>query len=45
MGKRHRGRAVGGDIMRASADAFLRVINHVVATREGQKELVDVYGQ
>lgn len=45
LGNRHRGRAAGGDIMRASADAFLRVINRVVAEREGQKELVDVYGQ
>lgn len=45
LGNRHRGRAVSSDIMRASADAFLRVINRVVATREGQKELVDVYGQ
>jgi 2-isopropylmalate synthase len=45
LGNRHRGRAVGGDIMRASADAFLRVINRVVAMRERQKELVDVYGQ
>ena len=45
LGHRHRGRAVGGDIMRASAEAFLRVINRVVAEREGQKELVDVYGQ
>jgi len=45
LGSRHRGRAVGGDIMRASADAFLQVINRVVATRERQKALVDVYGQ
>ena len=45
LGNRHRGRAVGGDIMRASADAFLQVINRVVAMRERQKELVDVYGQ
>ena len=45
LGNRHRGRAVGGDIMRASAEAFLRVINRVVTMREGQKELVDVYGQ
>jgi len=45
LGNRRRGRAVGSDIMRASADAFLRVINRVVAEREGQKELVDVYGQ
>ncbi len=45
LGNRHRGRAVGGDIMRASAEAFLRVINRVVAAREGQKELFDVYCQ
>jgi len=45
LGKRHLGRAVGSDIMRASADAFLTVINRVVAAREEQKELVDVFGQ
>ncbi|HXV63497.1 MAG TPA: 2-isopropylmalate synthase [Vicinamibacteria bacterium] len=45
LGKRHQGRAVGNDIMRASADAFLRVINRVVAARDGEKELVDVFGQ
>ena len=45
LGNRHRGRAAGSDIMRASADAFLKVINRVVAAREEQKELVDVFGQ
>jgi 2-isopropylmalate synthase len=45
LGNRHRGRATGGDIMRASADAFLKVINRVLAAREEQKELVDVFGQ
>ena len=45
LGNRHRGRAAGGDIMRASADAFLKVVNRVLAAREEQKELVDVYGQ
>ena len=44
-GRRHRGRAVGSDTMRASADAFLRVVNRVVASQERQKELVDVFGQ
>ncbi len=45
LGNCHRGRATGGDIMRASADAFLKVINRVLAAREEQKELVDVFGQ
>ena len=45
LGRRHRGRAVGSDIMRASADAFLSVINRVVSAREEQAELVDVFGQ
>ncbi len=45
LGQRHRGRAVGNDMMRASADAFLNVINRVVSAREEQTELVDVYGQ
>jgi 2-isopropylmalate synthase len=47
-GRRQRGRATGSDTMRASADAFLRVINRVVdsrAVRESQKDLVDVFGQ
>jgi 2-isopropylmalate synthase len=45
LGQRHRGRATGSDIMQASARAFLRVVNRVVAKRESHKELVDVFGQ
>ncbi len=45
QGQRHRGRASGSDIMQASAQAFLRVVNRVVAMRETHKELVDVFGQ
>jgi 2-isopropylmalate synthase len=45
LGKRHRGRASGNDIMEASASAFLRVVNRVVAMRDAHKELVDVFGQ
>jgi 2-isopropylmalate synthase len=45
LGQRHRGRATGSDIMQASALAFLRVVNRVVAMRETHKELVDVFGQ
>jgi 2-isopropylmalate synthase len=45
LGQRHRGRATGSDIMQASAEAFLRVVNRVVAMRESHKELVDVFGQ
>jgi len=45
LGQRHRGRATGSDIMQASAQAFLRVVNRVVAMRETHKELVDVFGQ
>jgi 2-isopropylmalate synthase len=45
LGKRHRGRASGNDIMAASASAFLRVVNRVVAMRDAHKELVDVFGQ
>jgi 2-isopropylmalate synthase len=45
LGQRHRGRATGSDIMQASAEAFLRVVNRVLATRESHKELVDVFGQ
>jgi 2-isopropylmalate synthase len=44
LGQRHRGRATGSDIMQASAEAFLRVVNRVVALRETHKELVDVFG-
>jgi 2-isopropylmalate synthase len=45
LGRRHRGRAASSDILRASAEAFLRGINRVVAVRETQKELVDVFGE
>jgi 2-isopropylmalate synthase len=45
LGQRHRGRATGSDIMHASAQAFLRVVNRVVAMRETHRELVDVFGQ
>jgi 2-isopropylmalate synthase len=45
LGQRHRGRAASSDIMRASAEAFLRGINRVLAVQEAQKELVDVFGQ
>jgi 2-isopropylmalate synthase len=45
LGKHHRGRATGSDITQASAEAFLRVINRVLAVRESNKELVDVFGQ
>ncbi|MGH9322834.1 MAG: 2-isopropylmalate synthase, partial [Vicinamibacteria bacterium] len=45
LGQRHRGRATGSDTIRASADAFLRVVNRVLAVRETEKELVDVFGQ
>jgi 2-isopropylmalate synthase len=45
LGQRHRGRAASSDIMRASADAFLRGLNRVLAVQETQKELVDVFGQ
>ena len=45
LGQRHRGRATGSDIMQASAQAFLRVVNRVVAMRETHRELVDVFGQ
>jgi len=45
LGQRHRGRASGSDIMQASAQAFLRVVNRVVVMRETHKELVDVFGQ
>ncbi len=44
-GRRHRGRATGSDITQASAEAFIRVINRVLAVREANKELVDVFGQ
>jgi 2-isopropylmalate synthase len=45
LGKHHRGRATGSDITQASAEAFLRVVNRVLAVRESNKELVDVFGQ
>ena len=45
LGQRHRGRAIGNDTMRAAADAYLRVINRVLALRHEQKELVDVFGK
>ena len=44
LGQRQRGRAIGNDTMRTAADAFLRVINRVLASRHEQKELVDVFG-
>jgi 2-isopropylmalate synthase len=44
-GRRHHGRATGSDITQASAEAFLRLINRVLAVRETNKELVDVFGQ
>jgi 2-isopropylmalate synthase len=45
LGQRHRGRATGSDIMQASAEALLRVVNRVVAMRESHRELVDIFGQ
>ncbi len=38
-GRRHRGRAVGRDIMESSAEAFLQVINRVAADREAHPVL------